>query len=148
MLPAVLMVAIASSVKLVLTEGGITPTVMHSAISFLDGKNPFLCVLLIYLLVLFLQIFIGSASAKLMLVMPIVLPIAEAVGISPATVIFTYCIADGFTDVFLPTNPILLVGLSMANVSYAKWIRFTWLLQLFLLVFTVLLLFFAVWIGY
>lgn len=148
MLPAVFMVAIASSVKLVLEEGEITATVMHSAISFLDGKNPFLCVLLIYLLVLFLQIFIGSASAKLMLVMPIVLPIAKAVGISPATVIFTYCIADGFTDVFLPTNPILLVGLSMANVSYAKWIRFTWLLQLFLLVFTVLLLFFAVWIGY
>ncbi len=148
MLPAVFMIMLASSVKLVLDESNIIDTVMHSVITALDGKSKFTCVLLIYLLILFLQIFIGSASAKIMLIMPIVMPICSALGISPAIVILTYCMADGFTDMILPTNPVLLIGLSMANVSYGKWIRWTWLLQIIMLALTLLVLLFAVSIGY
>ena len=60
----------------------------------------------------------------------------------------TYCMADGFTDVILPTNPVLLIGLSMANVSYGKWLKWTWKLQLLMLTVSVLVLFFGVQIGY
>jgi uncharacterized ion transporter superfamily protein YfcC len=148
MLPAVFMIMLASSVKLVLTESNIIDTIMNWAITFLEGKNKFLCVILIYFLILFMQIFIGSASAKIMLIMPIIMPICSALGISPATVILTYCIADGFTDTIIPTNPILLIGLSMANVSYGKWIKWTWLLQVAVFIFTLLFLLFAVAIGY
>ena len=63
-------------------------------------------------------------------------------------VIFAYCMADGFTDVILPTNPVLLIGLSMANVSYWKWLKWTWKLQGIVLAITVLVLFFGTYIGY
>ena len=99
-------------------------------------------------LILILQIFIGSSSAKIMLVMPIIVPICASIGISPAMVILAYCMADGFTDVILPTNPVLLIGLSMANVSYGKWLKWSWKLQLLLLVISVLVLLFGVLIGY
>jgi uncharacterized ion transporter superfamily protein YfcC len=148
MLPAVLMIALASSVKLVMTESEIIDTVMNFSIESLRGKNKFVAILLIYFLILFLQTFIGSASAKIMLVMPIIMPICTAIGLSPAIVILAYCMADGFTDVIIPTNPILLVGLSMADVSYGKWVKWTWKLQLFVFVLTVLILFFAAAIGY
>jgi uncharacterized ion transporter superfamily protein YfcC len=148
MLPAVLMIALASSVKLVMTESGIIDTVMHYVIGILEDKNKYVAVILIYLLILFLQFFIGSASAKIILVMPIVMPIANSIGLSPSLVILAYCMADGFTDVIMPTNPILLVGLSVSGVSYGKWVRWTWKLQLFVLVLTVLTLFFGVAIGY
>ena len=148
MLPAVVLIALASSVKLVMTESGIIDTIMNTVINFLDGKSRFVAVVLIYVLILFLQIFIGSASAKIMLVMPIVMPISVALGISPALVILAYCMADGFTDVILPTNPVLLIGLSMANVSYGKWVRWTWKLQLILLALSFLTLFFGVAIKY
>lgn len=148
MLPAVLMIALASSVKLVMTESGIIDTIMNAVITLLEGKGRLLAILLVYLLILFLQFFIGSASAKIFLVMPIIMPIATALGLSPAIVILAYCMADGFTDVILPTNPVLLVGLSMANVSYGKWIRWTWKLQLIMLALTVGVLAFAVAIGY
>jgi uncharacterized ion transporter superfamily protein YfcC len=148
MLPAVIMIALASSVKLIMEEGGILDTVMHGAIKVLEGKNQFLCIIVIYLLILFLQIFIGSSSAKIMLIMPIILPIASTLGISSTVVILTYCIADGFTDVILPTNPVLLIGLSMANVSYGKWLKWTWKFQLLMFIGTVLLLMLAVQIGY
>ena len=148
MLPAVLMIALASSVKLVMTESGIIDTIMHTVISILDGKSKFLAIVLIYLLILVIQVFIGSASAKIMLIMPIVMPIAVAIGLSPEIVILAYCMADGFTDVILPTNPILLVGLSMANVSYGKWVKWTWKLQAVIFAVTILILFFGIAINY
>ena len=129
-------------------ESGIMDTIMYRVITVLDGKNKFLAIFLIYLLILFLQVFIGSASAKLLLVMPIVMPVAAAIGLSPSIVILAYCMADGFTDVILPTNPVLLIGLSMANVSYGKWVKWTWKLQAVLLLLTVAVLFFGVAIGY
>lgn len=148
MLPAVVMIALASSVKLVMVESNIIHTVMQAVLGLLAGKGKFVTILLIYALILFLQLFIGSASAKIFLVMPIVLPITNALGISPTLVILTYCMADGFTDVILPTNPVLLIGLSMANVSYWKWLKWTWKLQLLLLIISVLVLLFGVLIGY
>ncbi len=148
MLPAVALIALASSVKLVMTESGILDTVMYNVIEFLRGKDKFVCVILIYFLILFLQIFIGSASAKIFLIMPIILPICTALGLSPTVVILTYCIADGFTDMILPTNPVLLIGLSVVNVSYGKWVKWTWKLQVLILAITMLVLLFAVQIGY
>ena len=148
MLPAVLMIALASSVKLVMTESGIIDTIMNEVLKLLDGKSKFFAVILCYFLILFLQLFIGSASAKIVLVMPIVMPIALALGISPTIVILTYCMADGFTDVILPTNPVLLIGLSMADVSYGKWVKWTWKLQILMFVITVAILMFGVLIGY
>ena len=148
MLPAVVMIGFASSVKLVMDESNIIDTVMHAVLQLLVGKGKFVTILLIYGLILFLQVFIGSASAKIFLVIPIVLPITNALGISPTLVILTYCMADGFTDVILPTNPVLLIGLSMANVSYWKWLKWTWKLQLTLFAISVLVLLFGVTIGY
>ena len=148
MLPAVVMIALASSVKLVMVESGILDTVMHFALTLLEGKSKLLVILLIYGLILFLQIFIGSASAKIILVMPIVMPIATALGISPSLVILTYCMADGFSDAIIPTNPVLLIGLSMANISYGTWVRWTWKLQLLIFLLSIGVLLLGVAIGY
>ena len=148
MLPAVVMIAFASSIKLVMVESNIIDTVMNAVLQHLTGQSKIVTILLIYALILFLQLFIGSASAKIFLVMPIVLPITNALGISPTLLILTYCMADGFTDVIMPTNPVLLIGLSMADVSYIKWVKWTWKLQVLLFAISVLVLVFGVLIGY
>ena len=131
-----------------MVESNIIDTVMQFVLNLLIGRGKFVTILLIYALILFLQLFIGSASAKIFLVMPIVLPITNALGISPQLVILTYCMADGFTDVILPTNPVLLIGLSMAKVSYFKWLKWTWKLQLGLFVISIAVLLFGTVIGY
>ena len=148
MLPAVALIALASSVNLIMQEGGVLDTIMNAVINFLSGKNLFISILFVYLLILILQVFIGSASAKIFLVMPILLPICTAIGISPSLLILTYCMADGFSDVFLPTNPVLLISLSMSNVSYGKWVKWTWKMQLIVLALSLLVLFFGVQIGF
>ena len=148
MAPAVLMIALASSVKLVMEESGIIDTIMHAVLSRLEGMSKFVALLMIYGLILFLQLFIGSATAKIVLIMPIIVPIAKALGISPNLVILTYCMADGFSDVIMPTNPVLLIGLSMANVSYVQWVKWTWKMQLGIFLLSLLILLLGVGIGY
>ena len=54
MLPAVAMIALASSVKLVMVESNILHTVMHVVLNLLVGKGKFVTILLIYGLILFL----------------------------------------------------------------------------------------------
>ena len=148
MLPAVVLIALASSVNLIMQESGILDTIMNAVINFLKGKNLFVSILFVYALILILQVFIGSASAKIFLVMPILLPICSAIGITPSLLILAYCMADGFSDVFLPTNPVLLISLSMSNVSYGKWVKWTWKIQLLILVISLLVLFFGIQIGF
>ncbi|MBE5755123.1 MAG: YfcC family protein [Clostridiales bacterium] len=148
MLPAVALIALASSVNLVMTESGIIDTLMNTVINFLDGKSVFVAVLFIYLFILVLQIFIGSASAKIFLIMPILLPICQVIGLSPNLLILVYCMADGFSDMILPTNPVLLIGLSMSNISYGKWVKWTWKIQVAMLAVSLLVLFFGVQIGF
>jgi uncharacterized ion transporter superfamily protein YfcC len=129
-------------------ESGILDTIMYGIISFLQGKNKFITILFVYALILILQIFIGSASAKIFLVMPILLPICSVVGISPSLLILAYCMADGFSDIFIPTNPVLLISLSMSNISYGKWVKWTWKIQLIVLIVSLLVLFLGVQIGF
>ncbi len=147
MLPAILLIALASSVNLVMQESGILDTIMNSIINFLSNKSPFISIVLIYGLILILQLFIGSASAKIFLIMPILLPICSAIGVSPTLLILTYCMADGFSDVILPTNPVLLIGLSMSNVSYGKWVKWTWKIQTVVLAISLAVLWLCVQIG-
>lgn len=148
MLPAILLIALASSVNLVMQESGILDTIMNSVINFLSGKSPFVSILLIYALILILQLFIGSASAKIFLIMPILLPICSAIGISPTLLILTYCMADGFSDVILPTNPVLLISLSMSNISYGKWVKWTWKIQSIVLAISLLVLWICIQLGF
>ncbi len=148
MLPAIVMIAFASSVKFIMTDGGVLYSIVHAAIELLSDMSPFASILILYALVLFVQLFIGSASAKAMLIMPIIAPVCSMIGISKELAILAFLFGDGFTNVLFPTNAVLLISLSMANVSYGKWFKHTALLQLIILLLTSLVLVVGVAIGY
>ncbi len=147
-LPAVLLIMMAASVKHIITGGGVMDTILHYLAGVLADKSPLVAILMIYLLVLVIQFFIGSASAKAYLIMPLLVPLAGLVGITANLTILAFIFGDGYTNVIFPTNGVLLIGLSIASVSYTKWFRFTWILQLATLILTSLLLLLAYGIGY
>ena len=97
---------------------------------------------------LVMEFFIGSASAKAFLMIPLLSPLADLVGITRQTMILAFTFGDGFYNVFFPTNPLLLIALSLSVVSYTKWIRWTWILQLVILGLTLVFLTVAVRISY
>lgn len=147
-LPGVLLILMANSIRYTLMEGNILDVILQSAISFASGMPRWNVILFIYALVLFLNFFIPSGSAKAFLLMPLIVPTAEAFGISAQLCVVAFAFGDGFSNVFYPTNPVLLISLGLANVSYGTWVKWSVKFQLVNLVLTSALLLFGLAVGY
>jgi len=146
--PAILLILMAASVKYIVVRGGILDTIIYTASQPFSRLGPYLAALLIYLLVLVIEFFVASGSAKAFLLMPILLPLADLVSLTRQTVVTSYCFGDGFSNLAYPTNPVLLICLGLASVGYFKWLRWSLRLWFWVLLVTVLSLLFAVAIGY
>ncbi len=147
-LPAVPLILMAASVKHIVSSGGVLDTILHQAAGAISGASPFVASILIYLVALGIEFFIGSGSAKAFLLMPILLPLADLVGVTRQVAVTAYCFGDGFSNLAYPTNPVLLIALGLTVVSYPKWLRWTLKLWFFVVLMTILFLGLAVWIGY
>ena len=147
-LPAVLMILMASSIKYTLTEGNILDTLLHYAVEFANTLPQWLMIIFIYIIVLVMNFFISSGSAKAFLLIPVILPLAQIFGISSQLSVLAFAFGDGFSNILYPTNAVLLISLGLANVSYGKWFKWTWKLQLIILGLTSALLLFGLAVGY
>lgn len=146
--PAVLMILMASSIRYTLEEAKILDTILHGAVGIAGSLPKFVIILFIYLIVLVMNFFIASGSAKAFMLIPLIVPLAQMFGISPQLCIVAYAFGDGFSNVFYPTNPALLISLGLADVSYTKWARFSGKFQLANLLLTSLILLFGLVVGY
>ena len=147
-LPAVFMILMASSIKYTLIEGKVLDTLLHSAVGIAETLPKGAVILFIYLIVLVLNFFISSGSAKAFLLMPLIVPMAQIFEISSQLSVMAFAFGDGFSNVMYPTNPVLLISLGMAGISYVKWFKWTFKIQFTILVATSLLLLFGLVIGY
>ena len=146
--PAVVLILMASSIKYTLTEGEILDTLLYRAIQGMEHLPKWAIVLAIYLLVLIMNFFISSGSAKAFLLIPLMIPITAHFGINSQLSILAFAFGDGFSNVFYPTNAALLIALGLTGTSYGAWAKFTWKFQAVNLVLTSLLLLFGLAVGY
>ena len=147
-LPAVLMILMASSIKYTMVEAGILDTLLYYAVGVAETLPKGAVILFIYLLVLAMNFFISSGSAKAFLLIPLIAPMAQIFNISSQLCVMAFAFGDGFSNVLYPTNPVLLISIGLANVSYAKWFKWTWKFQFINLVLTSLILLFGLAVGY
>ena len=147
-LPGVLLILMANSIRFTLMEGNILDVILQGAVSMASEMPRWGVILFIYGLVLFLNFFIPSGSAKAFLLMPLIVPTAEAFGISAQLCVMAFAFGDGFSNVFYPTNPVLLISIGLANVSYGTWVKWSAKFQLVNLILTSALLLIGLSIGY
>ena len=142
-LPTLAFIAFAASVKFVFEEGGILPTIVHQINVMIDGHSLVTVALSIYLIVLVLEFFISSSTAKAILVMGLLAMVNT--GLSRQMLVLLYTLGDGYTNVIFPTSPVLLISLSMIEVDYFKWMKRG--LPLFIATFILVLSFIVLGIG-
>jgi uncharacterized ion transporter superfamily protein YfcC len=130
MAPGILLILMAMSVKHIISNGGIMDTILNAAASMISGSSPYAAIFVLYVLILALELFIGSSSAKAFLVMPIIAPLADLIGLTRQSTILAFCFGDGFSNVLYPTNPVLLICLGLTVISYGKWFKWTIRIQL------------------
>jgi uncharacterized ion transporter superfamily protein YfcC len=123
-------------------------TILHSASLTFSQASPFLAALIVYVLALLIELFIGSASAKAFLMMPILIPLADLVGVTRQVTVTAYCFGDGFSNMAYPTNPVLLICLGLTVVTYPKWLKWSLRLWLWVILITTAFLWLAVAINF
>ena len=78
----------------------------------------------------------------------LIVPMAQVFGVSAQLCVLAFAFGDGFSNVLYPTHPALLIGLSLAGVSYGTWFRFSLPFQLMNLLLTCPLLLLGYAVGY
>lgn len=145
-LPTIAFISLSASVKYVFDEGSILPTIANQINSLAAGKNIFLVALTVYGVVLFLEFFISSSTAKAILVMGL-LSVMD-LGLTGRTSVLIYTFADGYTNLLFPTSPVLLISLSMIEINYFKWLKRSWALFIVNLLLVFAFIAGAIAIGY
>lgn len=146
--PAVIMILMASSIRYTLEEANVLDTILHGAVGVAETFPKWAVILFIYLLVLVMNFFISSGSAKAFMLIPLIVPLAQVFGISPQLCIVAFAFGDGFSNVFYPTNAALLIALGLADVSYGDWFKWSVKFQLLNLLLTSGILLFGLAVGY
>ena len=147
-LPSVALLMLAMSVKQIVESGGIMDTLLQYAYNVVINSGTLSSLLIIFLFVLCLEFFISGASSKAFLVIPLLAPLAELVGLTRQSIVMAFCFGDGFANVVYPTNAVLLIVLGLIGVPYTKWFKWTWKLQAAVLLICIGFLVLAYTVGY
>jgi uncharacterized ion transporter superfamily protein YfcC len=115
----------AASIQHIVAQGMVIDTLLNRASLSLSGASPLLSTLGIFGLTLLIEFFVASGSAKAFLLMPILVPLADLIGVTRQTTVLAYCFGDGFSNLLYPTNPVLLISLGLTVVTFPKWLRWS-----------------------
>ncbi len=146
--PGTILILMASSIKHIMVSSHAMDTILFRASLMISGQGPYAAVIMVYALVLLLNVFISSGSAKAFLIIPIITPLADMVGLSRQSAVLAFQFGDGFSNILYPTNALLLICLTISGVSYLKWLAWIWKIQALLFIISILFLLGAVRFGY
>ena len=102
----------------------------------------------IFVVTALINIFIGSGSAKTAMLMPILAPLADVVGVTRQMSILAMQFGDGFTNLLSPINATLLGGLALAKLDFKEWYKMVVPLFIVEFVFLCVFLVIGVLIGF
>jgi uncharacterized ion transporter superfamily protein YfcC len=139
-LSAAMIVGLAGGIIIILQEGKIIDTILHSLASSMEGFGKIASVSIMYLIQNFINIIIPSGSAKAALTMPIMAPFSDVIGVSRQATVMAFQFGDGFTNMITPTSGVLIGVLGVARIPYEKWVRWIAPLMIVLIILGFLLL--------
>ena len=146
--PAVLLILFVIAITYVLDEGKIMHTILYHFSNVMQNISPYAAIFLILGIVALLEFVVGSSTAKAFLIVPLVAPLADLIGLTKQSVVTTFCLADGFTNLLYPTNGLIIIAIGIINVSFGKWLKWTWKLFVGEFIFSALIMLLMVAINY
>ena len=143
-----IIVGFARTIQVVLTDGQVIDTVIHGLATPLQAFPAEVAALGMLAVQTLCNLFIPSGSGQAYVTMPIMAPIADLTGLTRQTAVLAYQFGDGFTNMVVPTNALLMGMLALARIPYQRWLRFVGPLLVKLYVVAILALLAAVRMGY
>ncbi len=119
-----LLIGVARGIQVVLSEGGIVDTMVYGLSVPIQELPGALSAVGMFFVQSLANFFIPSGSGQAFVTMPIMAPLADLVGVSRQVAVLAYQFGDGFSNILIPTQYVLIGILAMAGIPYDRWLRF------------------------
>jgi len=143
-----LLVGVARGIALIMEDGQILHTIVHALSVPLGTVGPELAGVGMMLMQTVLNLFVPSGSGQAFVTMPLMAPLSDLLGVSRQIAVQAFLFGDGFANMIVPTNAVLMGILGMAGVPYDRWFRFCLPLLLKLLAFAAVCMVAMVMFGF
>ncbi len=128
MVGTALVIVLARGILIIAEQGRVIDTMLHGLAQSIDRLHPILSSQAMFIIHSILNFFVPSGSAKAALTMPIMVPLADLVGITRQTAVLAFQFGDGFSNMIVPTSGITMGVLTLSGISWEKWAK--WLIPL------------------
>ena len=119
-----LIVGFARTIAVVLEDGQIIDTIVHSIASLLEGTPPDVAAVGMLVVQSVCNFFIPSGTGQAFVTMPIMSPLATLTDVPQHTAVLAFQFGDGFTNMLVPTSALVMGALALGRVPYTAWLRF------------------------
>ncbi len=119
-----LLIGVARAIQVVLDEGGVVDTMVYGISVPIQGLPSAISAVGMFFVQSVLNFFIPSGSGQAYVTMPIMVPLADLVGVSRQVAVLAFQFGDGFSNILIPTQYVLIGILAMAGIPYDRWLRF------------------------
>ncbi|WP_436893382.1 YfcC family protein [Siccibacter turicensis] len=123
LLGVALIIGIARGIVVVMDNGEITHTILHSAENLVTGLSTTLFINVTYWLEVLLSFLVPSSSGLAVLTMPIMAPLADFAHVGRDLVVSAYQSASGIVNLVTPTSAVVMGGLAIARVPYVRYLK-------------------------
>jgi uncharacterized ion transporter superfamily protein YfcC len=148
LLSAAIVVGIARGIVLLAEEVRLLDPALYGVSSTLEHAHGVVSINLMFLFQSLLNFFVPSGSGQAALTMPIMAPLADLIGLTRQMAVLAFQFGDGFSNLIIPTSAVLMGSLETGKVSYERWFRFAWPLQVLLLATGMIILSLAFLLGF
>ena len=125
-----LMIGMANGISLILADGKILDTIVQYLGGLLVVLPSHAQAAGMFLMQLLINGLITSGSGQAAATMPIMLPVADIIGMTKQTAVLAFNFGDGLSNYILPTSSALMGFIAMVGISYSNWMKFMWRLFL------------------
>ena len=125
-----LMIGMANGISSILADGKILDTTVQYLGGLLVALPSHAQAAGMFLMQLLINGLITSGSGQAAATMPIMLPVADIIGMTKQTAVLAFNFGDGLSNYILPTSSALMGFIAMVGISYSNWMKFMWRLFL------------------
>ena len=124
MTTAAIFVGLSRAILVVAEDGMIMDTFVYWLSLPLSKLNAVFAAWGIYLSQGIINFVIPSSSGQAVVVMPILTPLSDLIGVTRQTTVLAFQCGDGFWNMITPTHSVLMASLGLAKVPFKKWFKF------------------------
>ena len=143
-----ILVGCASSLAVIMNSANIIHSIIYGCSLLMAAFPGAIAAVIMFYVNLVFNFFVTSGPAQGAIVMPIMAPLADVIGVTRQVAVLCFQYGDGLSNCIVPTSGVLMGVIGMAKVPLTTWLKFMLKLFAIWVAFITLVIIVAVLTGY